>query len=184
MLLQQSRSALVLVDYQGRLMPAIHDGDAVLEAALFIGRLANELGVPVVGTEQQRRLLGPNDERLTGLCAQVLDKHHFSAVADGLLDAIERHAPQAEHIVLAGCEAHVCLLQTALEVKQAGYRTYVVPQACGSRRPGDKALAMRRLESAGVTLVCPEMLAFEWMRSCTHPSFKTVLAAVKAQPLG
>ncbi len=182
-LLDPNRSVLVLIDYQTRLMPAIHDGDRVLNAALFIAQVARELGVPVLGTTQQPRLLGPNDERVSSLCEHVLDKTHFSAVADGLLEAIAQHAPGADQIVLAGCEAHVCLMQTALEVRQAGYASHVVAQACGSRRAEDKAVAMRRLELAGVTPLCAEMLAFEWMRACTHPSFKTVLANIKSQPL-
>lgn len=183
MLLDQARSVLILIDYQARLMPAIHDGTRVVQSAAFIGGLAQELGVPVIGTEQNRRQLGANDPRLAALCKQVLLKTHFSAIPDGLLTAIQQYAPQVKQVVLAGCEAHVCLLQTALDTLQAGYQTFVVPEACGSRRPRDKDLALKRLEQAGVALVSPEMLAFEWMRSCEHTRFKAVLTQIKAKPL-
>jgi nicotinamidase-related amidase len=82
-------------------------------------------------------------------------------------------------VVVAGCEAHVCMLQTTLGLVTAGYRVFAVPAACGSRRPEDKALAMQRLADAGVTLLAGEMVAFEWLRSAEHPQFKRVLELVK-----
>lgn len=183
MLLDQARSILILIDYQARLMPAIHESGRVIQSAAFIGSIARELDVPVLGTEQNRHLLGANAPQLAALCNQTLPKTHFSAVQDGLLTALQPYAPHGAQVVLAGCETHVCLLQTAMDTLQAGYQTFVVPQACGSRRTEDKELALRRLERAGVTLMSPEMLAFEWLRSCNHPRFKSVLANIKAQPL-
>ena len=85
MLLDPNRSALVLVDFQSRLMPVIHDAERVVDNAVFLARVARELGVPVLGTEQNRRALGPNDLRVSELCDRTLHKVHFSAVADGLL---------------------------------------------------------------------------------------------------
>ena len=72
--------------------------------------------------------------------------------------------------------------QEALEARQAGIQVAVVPQACGSRRPDDKALALQRLAQAGITLVAPEMVAFEWMRGCEHPAFREVLGLIKSAP--
>lgn len=183
MLLDLRRSVLVLVDHQTRLMPVIHQGPEVLRAAAFLGRLARTLGVPTWATLQNPRLLGAVVPELSGLADHRLDKVHFSAVADGLLDSVRQWAPQADQLVLAGCETHVCLLQTALDVQKSGLQAFVVPQASGSRRPSDKAVALKRLGQAGVTLVSPEMVAFEWLGACTHPDFKAVLTDIKAQPL-
>jgi len=183
MLLDPSRSVLVLIDYQARLMPVIHEGERALDCAVVLGGVARELGVPIVGTEQNPRLLGANDARVAELCAHTLPKSHFGAVGDGLIERLAQWAPGADQFVLAGCETHVCLLQTALGLRQAGMATFVVPQACGSRRAEDKALALQRLAQAGVSLLSPEMVAFEWMRTCAHPSFKSVLKQIKAQPL-
>nr|WP_315199951.1 isochorismatase family protein [uncultured Aquabacterium sp.] len=182
MLLDRRRSALVLVDHQARLMPAIHDAERVLDQAVFLARLAREMGVPVMGTEQNPQALGGNEPRLRALCDRTLSKAHFSAVADGLLPVLREIAPEVQQLVLAGCETHVCLLQTALEAQQSGLQVFVVPEACGSRRPEDKARALQRLQAAGVSLVCPEMVAFEWLRSCEHPAFRAVLSLVKAGP--
>src|SRR3954471_9552698 len=137
MLLDADECQLVLVDYQGRLMPAIHEGGAVVHNALRMARIAAALGVPVWGTEQNPDGLGENPPELKALCRKTLAKMHFSACADGLVELLRPPAkapsgnarslpkhlqkPQAEaeqrsSIVIAGCEAHVCLLQTALDL--------------------------------------------------------------------
>jgi len=174
-------SSLVLVDYQARLMPAIHAAAEVTAIALLLARAARLLDVPVIGTEHNPGRLGPNLEALAALCDRVLPKTHFGACADGLpamLDAAARR-PQ---VVIGGCEAHVCLLQTTLGLLDAGRRVFVVENACGARRPSDHAAAMRRLAQAGATVVTHEMVLFEWLAHCRHPRFREVLALVKAAP--
>lgn len=171
---------LVLVDYQGRLMPAIHDAAALTARAVLLARAAHALDVPVLGTEQNPSGLGPNVDEIRAVCASTLAKTHFDACADGLLDALTRARPTGEDVVVAGCEAHVCMMQTALGMLRAGKRVWVVENASGSRRPSDHAAAMRRLAAAGATVVTHEMVLFEWLHDCRHPRFKDVLALVKA----
>lgn len=180
-LLSRDHSALVLVDYQARLMPLIADGGPVLASGLFLAQVARTLGLPVLGTEQNPQALGPNVASLRALCEPTLAKMHFDATADGLLPLLRARAVQ--QVVLAGCETHVCLMQTALGLLSAGLQVAVVPEACGSRRPADKMLALQRLSAAGAHLLSAEMVAFEWLRSCEHPQFREVLALVKARPV-
>lgn len=177
------RSALVLVDYQARLMPAIHEGDQAVAVAVKLADVARELGIPVVGTEQNPKGLGPNVEAIRQRCEATIPKMSFDACADGLLAWLERTLSQAggpADVVIAGCESHVCLMQTSLGLLRAGHRLWVVADACGSRFPADKALAMERLRGAGATLVSGEMVAFEWLRSCENPRFKPVLTRLKS----
>jgi hypothetical protein len=102
---------------------------------------------------------------------------------DGLLEALDRGPVPAEHVVIAGCEAHVCLMQTGLGLLRSQRRLWVVESACGSRRASDHRLAMRRLGNAGAERVSHEMVHFEWLRDCRHPQFKTVLRLIKDMPL-
>jgi nicotinamidase-related amidase len=106
---------------------------------------------------------------------------HFDACADGLLAHLhgDPDRPVGE-VVIAGCEAHVCLLQTALGLLRSGLAVWVVAPACGSRSADDHALAMRRLRAAGAVVVSLEMVAFEWLRTCEHARFRTVLQLLKA----
>jgi nicotinamidase-related amidase len=169
---------LVLVDYQARLMPLIHDHERVLHEALRLADAAAELDIPIVGTQQNPAGLGDNDVRIRQRCASTLDKMHFDACEDGLVGALGDRA----EVVLAGCEAHVCLLQTGLGLLRAGRRVWVVAPACGSRSPADRALALDRLRQAGAGIVSVEMVLFEWLHDCRHPQFKNVLAVIKRGP--
>jgi nicotinamidase-related amidase len=199
MLLDADECQLVLVDYQEKLMPAIHDGEAVLRNAVKLGRLAAMFGVPVWGTEENAQGLGPNLEQVRSLCAKTLSKMHFDACADGLLDilrpparqggnarSLPKHlqkgapaAPERPAVVIAGCETHVCLMQTALGLAEEELEVYVVTDACGSRTERDRDAAFDRLAGAGCELVTTEMVAFEWLRTAEHPALGDVLRLVK-----
>lgn len=171
---------LVLVDYQARLMPAIHDAQQVVAHGVLLARAARALGIPVIGTEQNPAGLGPNVEPIRSECALTLAKMHFDACADGLVQALHDARPKSRHVVIAGCEAHVCMMQTALGLLRADKRVWVVASASGSRRPIDHATAMARLAQAGATIVTHEMVLFEWLGGCQHPRFREVLQMLKA----
>ena len=177
------RDVLVLVDYQARLLPAIHEAERVVEAAVMLADAARAMGVRVIGTEQNPAGLGPNVEAVRERCDVTMGKMHFDACEDDLPALLAEGRPPGvpADVVIAGCEAHVCLLQTALGLLDAGHRLRVVETACGSRRPSDREAAMRRLQGAGATLVSAEMVVFEWLRSSEHPAFRQVLGLVKAQ---
>lgn len=202
MLLDADASQLVLVDYQERLMPAIFEGPQVVANALKLAQIAQMLDVPVWGTEQNPSRLGPNDAALRALCRKTLAKMHFSATEEGLGEwlrppakpaqggnarSLPRHlqkpaqaqAPERSSIVIAGCEAHVCLLQTALDLLEDEFEVWVVTDACSSRTERNRDAAFDRLAGAGAELVTTEMVAFEWLRSCEHPDFKDALALIK-----
>jgi isochorismate hydrolase len=133
--------------------------------------------VRVLGTEQNPAGLGPNVAAVRDRCERTLAKMHFDACGDGLIEAVQG----AGCVVIAGCEAHVCLCQTALGLLRAGREVFVVADACGSRRPADLALAMQRLAQAGAVIVGAEMAVFEWMGTCEAAAFKSVLGVSKAR---
>jgi nicotinamidase-related amidase len=199
MLLAADESQLLLVDYQARLMPSIHEGELVLANALRLARLAQLLEVPAWGTEENPAGLGENPAELRALCRKTLAKMHFSAVEDGLADLLRpppraqggnartpKHLQKAQpaqdernSIVIAGCEAHVCLMQTALALLEEEFEVWVVTDACSSRSERNRDAAFDRLAGAGAELVTTEMVAFEWLRTADHPLFKQALTLIK-----
>lgn len=202
MLLDADDSQLVLIDYQEKLMPAIFEGPQVLANAVKLAKLANLMQVPVWGTEQNPSRLGPNAAELRALCHQTLPKMSFSAAEDGLIDllrppvrkqqggnarSLPKHLqkpaapaePERPSIIIAGCEAHVCLLQTALQLLEEEMEVWVVTDACSSRSERNRDAAFDRLAGAGAELVTTDMVAFEWIRNCEHPAFKQMLELVK-----
>jgi len=197
MLLTADDSQLLLIDFQARLMPAIDEGEAVIGNARRLARAARLLGVPVWATEQNPSGLGGTDVELATLCDRIVEKRAFSAAAvlepllaqtepRGNARSLPRHvrkaqAPQPERgtLVVAGCETHVCLLQTALELMEQEWDVCVVTDACGSRTMRNRDAAFDRLAAAGCELVTTEMIGFEWLRDCAHPKFKEWLALIK-----
>lgn len=175
----QANSALILVDYQARLMPSIYEGEGIIAAGIFLAEIAQTLLIPILGTEQNPAGLGQNDERIKYFCTQTMEKRSFNAAADGLAKYIEAIDPSIKQLVLAGCETHVCLMQTALGLQAMGYEVAVVPEACGSRAPQDKFTALERLKQHKVALLSTEMLAFEWLKSSEHPQFKNIVNLIK-----
>ena len=193
MLLDVSLSQLVLVDYQARLMPAIFEADAAAANAVRLGKMAKLLEVPVWGTEQNPSKLGENLPEIRVLCQQTLAKMHFSGVEEGLGEwlrppvkapqgnarSLPKHlqkpagaAEERNTVVIAGCEAHVCLLQTALDLLEDEFEVWVVTDACSSRTERNRDAAFDRLAGAGAELVTTEMVGFEWLRTAEHPAFK------------
>jgi nicotinamidase-related amidase len=176
--LDRSRSVLCLIDLQERLMPVIAGGDEVVANAGRLLAAAEQLKVPVLITEQNPKGLGPTVPALARPdgALPVVAKMEFDACrAHGVLDAL----PAGHHIVVAGCEAHVCVLQTVLGLLDRSRRVYVVADAVGSRRPENKEAALRRLERAGAEVVTTEMVIFEWLGTADDPAFKSVISLVK-----
>lgn len=176
MLMSANESVVVLVDLQQKLVPAIAGADAVVAACVRLAQIARLLDVPVFGTEQNPVGLGHNVAPIRLACDQTIPKHHFDACADGLLPLLP---PQRKNIVVAGCEAHVCLLQTALGLLAHGYSVWIAIDAVGSRQESNRAAALERLRQNGAQLVSTEMVAFEWLRRSDHPRFRDVLRLIK-----
>jgi nicotinamidase-related amidase len=169
-------SILILIDLQGRLMPAIDQGEAVLKQCIRAAEIAQLLQIPIIGTEQSPSSLGANIDPIKSFCSQTISKEHFNACADGLTAAIP---PNRQQCILMGCETHVCLMQTALKLIDEGYDVSVVVDGVGSRRALDKQIALDRLQIAGARLITGEMLGFEWLKTAQNPAFKEVLALLK-----
>jgi len=128
----------------------------------------------VLATVQYPKGLGGLVPSLAEVLAadEVLEKIHFSAVADGCLEGQEAFGRR--QIVITGSETHVCVLQTALDLLARGKEVFVVAEAVGSRRPEDKALALERLRQAGCVIVSREMVAFEWLHRAGTDLFRGV----------
>ena len=200
MLIDVDENQLVLVDFQPRLQAAMHDAQAVWANASRLAQAARLFKVPVWGTEQNPSRLGEMPPELRHTCQRVLAKMQFSAVEEGLAEwlqpppsaprgnarSLPRHLqkPQAEQagrksVVLAGVEAHVCLLQTSLDLLDEAFEVWVVTDACSSRTERNRDAAYDRLAGAGAELLTTEMVLFEWLGTCESPQFKPVQALIK-----
>jgi nicotinamidase-related amidase len=173
--IDRETSALLVVDFQARLMPSIHEGEAAVANARRLLAAATLLEVPILFTEQNPKGLGPT---VPGLADghRVFEKQHFDACREaGFAETL----PDRPSIVVAGCEAHVCVLQTVLGLVDLGRRVYLVRDALGSRRPESKETAISRMQGHGAEVVTTEMVVFEWLATAQHPRFRDTLQLLK-----
>jgi nicotinamidase-related amidase len=182
-LLDSGNSVLVVVDMQSRLAQVMPEQDAAAMAANSIRLLeaAKILDVPVLLTEQYPKGLGPTAAEILEHLPQtalVFDKTGFSCcAADGFNQALA--ATGRAQVILVGQEAHVCVLQSALELLHHGYRVYVVEDALCSRQAGHKSYALRRMQQHGASIICYESVLFEWLRDARHAGFKTISSLLR-----
>ncbi len=174
-LLSAKNAMLVVIDFQAKLMPAIHDGETVLLNAGRLAEAARLLDVPAVLTEQYPRGLGPTVPALAEV-ARPVTKMSFDACAEpAFLEAVVGD----RELVICGCEAHVCVGQTVLTLLEHRRRVVVVADAIGSRAPQSREIALQRMASHGAEIVTTEMVLFEWLRSAEHPQFRTVSKLIR-----
>lgn len=177
MMLRVQSSTLVLVDLQQRLMPAIENAGNVIANAAKLRDAAALLQVPVLVTEQNPAGLGGTDPRVAVPDQPALEKMFFDATReaawrDWIVDP-------GRTLVVAGCEAHVCVLQTVLGILEKGGQVALVADAVGSRVGANRDAALARAAAHGAQIVTTEMVIFEWLETCRHPQFREVLKLVK-----
>jgi nicotinamidase-related amidase len=177
MLLERESSVLLLIDLQDRLVPAIENGDAIVRTAGRLLAVARRLNVPVLATEHMAERIGGTVPSLGVLQGEVFDKAAFSAVRQtGFRELVTR-----QQVIICGSEAHVCVMQTALDLHYLGFAVAIVEDAIGSRYASDRDGALRRMQSAGLARVTAEMVMFEWLAQGDDPAFRDVLKIIKAR---
>ncbi|WP_201830445.1 hydrolase [Microvirga zambiensis] len=184
MLLDAKRSHLLVVDLQERLMPAIHDGESVVRNTKILLAAAARLDIPVTVTEQYPKGLGhtvqPVREALPPE-AVTLAKTTFSSARDaGIAErAATLRGAGLDQLVVCGTEAHICVLQSAIEFKRMGFDVFVVADAVSSRSPHSVDAACARLLHAGCHWVTTEMVAFEWLGEAATEDFRALAPLFK-----
>ena len=170
-------SQLVIIDVQkklGQAMPTKVLNRVVLNTVLLASG-ASLLEVPILLTEQYPQGLGETDDNVLAVLRdfQRFEKTSFSATgADGFLKHLE--ANERSQVILVGMEAHVCVLQTAISLHDAGYHVFVVEDAICSRRLENYQNALDRLRQASIQVVSAESVTFEWLGDASHEHFKTI----------
>jgi nicotinamidase-related amidase len=179
-LIARERCCLLVVDVQEKLTPTVENATAVISNARRLAAAARRLAVPILATEQYSKGLG---HTVTELACQipsggVVEKCSFAASAEE--EFIRRFGElQRPQPVLCGMETHVCVLQTALGLQEAGYCPVVVVDAVGSRRAVDRDAALRRLARHGIDLPTTEMVIFEWLRRGPSAEFRDILPLLR-----
>jgi nicotinamidase-related amidase len=180
-LMSRGDTALLVVDVQERLVPAIQNHAQVVWNVRRLIDGARILGLPVVATEQYPEGLGPTVPELAQRLGEIPSKLTFSCGGcPEIFRELESHG--LGKILVCGMEAHVCVGQTVLDLLGQGWRVYVAVDAIGSRRPIDCTTALARMDSAGATLTTTEAALFEWCQVAGTAEFRQISRLVQEAP--
>lgn len=180
MRLRRDDSFLLVVDVQQKLAPHVLGHQELTRKAEGLIRCANLLGVGVFLSEHSPANIGATVTSLSDLVSgtQILKKTHFACTDQpACLDAFR--SLNKKQVLVAGMEAHVCVMQTALGLLERGFQPFIAQDAIGSRKEEDRTAALERMRAAGCAMATAEMAMFEWMENADVPQFRDVLKLVK-----
>lgn len=180
MRLRPENTIAICIDFQEKLMPSILNSEEVLDKAAMLVKGLRVLGVPVVVTQQYTKGLGGTVDPVH---SALEDYEHYEKGSFGAYDEPEFKAIVdaygRKNILLFGTETHICVLQTALGLKYAGYNPMLVEDCCGSRKANDKENGIRRAMGEGIQISGAESVLFELTVVSGTPEFKQISKLVK-----
>lgn len=176
-LLDPKRAVLVVVDLQEKLLPAIHERERILRNSLLLLRLAHVLELPVILTTQYRKGLGEIVPEITLAAPAIapLDKVAFGCFGSAEFEARIAEFAVRDQLVVAGIESHICVAQTVLGALARGFTVHVAADAVGSRTAANRAIGLRRMETAGAVVTSAEMAIYELLGRSDAAAFKAML---------
>ena len=173
-------TACFIIDVQQNILPDMHDHERLVDRCAFVATVAGVLGLPTVLTEQVTRVFGRTADAvslaLPGDTARF-EKSQFSGCVSPVLDWLG--AQSRQNVVVAGIEAHICVMQTTLDLLDRGFQVFLVTDAISSGEADQTPHALRRMEQAGAILTGCVSMAYELLRDAKHPQFKACLEPVK-----
>jgi nicotinamidase-related amidase len=181
MLLEAAKSSLLIVDVQDKLLPAVVEPQRVVERTRILLKAAEALQIPVTVSEQYPKGLGRTAPELATNSVTTFEKLSFSCWRDDAMKAhfIKHHESGRPLIVVAGIEAHVCVLQTAIDLCGAGFGVFAVADAMSSRKVASADLAFERMRGAGIQVINTEMAVFELLEKAGTVEFKALSALIR-----
>jgi len=182
-LLHRNSSRLLIVDVQEKLVAPLAEStrQQLINSCRFLAQGAKLLGVPTAVTEQYPQGLGATVEALQPYCDTRPAKKRFSCVECLGWPSAAEATDDRYQIVVAGMEAHVCVLQTVLDLLSLGYQVYVVVDSVASRREIDQKVAVDRMAHCGAILTTAEGVLFEWAETAEAAEFKQLSNLIKAR---
>ena len=181
MLLDAAKASLLLVDIQERLLPAMSAPEQVVAKSGILLHAARELALPITMSEQYPKGLGRTVSALSTNETVVMEKLSFSCWRDEALKShfIALHESGRPLVIVGGIEAHVCVLQTCIDLANAGFGVFAVADAMSSRKTESANLAFERMRNAGVQVVNTEMVVFELLERAGTAAFKALAGLIK-----
>lgn len=179
-MIKRDASVLMVIDIQAKLAPSIDNAEGVVANATKLLNVADALDVPILATEQYPKGLGPTVDALIPLipAGAIIEKEHFCSTSDPTCAARLQDLDRRQ-VILVGMEAHICVLQSALDLKARDYEPVIVADAVSSRAPFNYLAALDRARQGGVDIATTEMVVYEWLEKANTDAFRNVLPLIK-----
>lgn len=181
--LKKENALLAVIDFQEKLMPAMYDREDVEEKTARLIRGARAMEVPVVVTQQYTRGLGETVPVVAEALGeyQAIDKVTFSCCDnEEFRGTVEQAKTDGRtSVIITGCETHICVEQTALDLMEMGFDVFVAADCVQSRTRENREISLRRMEAAGAVISSYEGLLYDMLKSAKAPEFKAISAIVK-----
>jgi nicotinamidase-related amidase len=180
--LTPSRSALLVVDIQERLMPVIEGRDQVVKNASLLMKAARVLTIPLLATTQNVARIGALLPEITAELNGVipLDKMEFGGFGNARVkQAVDRLSPAIDTLIICGVETHICIYQTVMGAIQAGYTVWVPADAVSSRARHNHRTGLGRIREIGGVVANTELIIYELLHAAGTPEFKELLPFLK-----
>ncbi|MCX6282691.1 MAG: hydrolase [Bacteroidetes bacterium] len=176
----RDRSCLLVIDFQERIFPFIHENEKLLKNVSVLIKGLKVLELPVFVTEQYTKGLGVTVQALADVLDGIhrIEKSTFSCCDEPRFN-MELATSGKENVIIAGIEAHVCVLQTVIDLARQGYQAVVVEDCISSRKPNDKVWAIERMRKEGAIITTYESILFELLRNSGGETFKAISKLVK-----
>jgi nicotinamidase-related amidase len=179
-MISSADTALVLVDVQAKLAPAMHDKEILLENLKRLLRGVRVLGIPILWTEQNPAGLGPTLPEIADLLPDQKPIGKFSFSCCGSKQFVEKlNALNRKNLLIAGIEAHVCIYQTAADLINLQCNVQIVADAVASRTPENKLIGLEKSKFVGACLTSTETVLFELLKDAKSEKFKEISKIVK-----
>ncbi len=174
-------AAVLVVDYQEKLLPAMSGLDNLMDNSKKLLKGLKELEIPMVVTEQYTKGLGKTVPEITecmGDSYKPYEKLTFSGLSTEEINSAVK-ALGRKNIIVCGVEAHVCVLQSVIDLKAMGYNVILVEDCIASRKTSDKETTIKRAMGEGALITSAEAVLFELTYAAGTPHFKAISKIVK-----
>ena len=178
--IKREDAALIMIDFQEKLMPAMKNQGKVISQAAMLAKGCKEFDMPVLVTQQYTKGMGATVPAVADALGEFehIEKKEFSCWQNADFRAALEAAGR-KTVIVCGCETHVCVQQTVLDLLAEGYAVYVAGDCVSSRRGYTRDTALHRMAGAGAVITNAETALFELLGSADDPHFKAISKLVK-----
>lgn len=176
MRIELEHTAAVAIDYQEKLIPVMHEKERLMENSKILLAGLRTLGVPIIVTQQYTKGLGMTESSMMEI---IGTKHYKEKIAFSAIEEIRKDIQEKKFIILCGIEAHICVLQTLIDLKEEGFIPVLVEDCISSRTAHNKEMAIERAKQEGAIVTTYESLLFELLKKAGTETSKKIQRLVK-----